>query len=400
LNYVKTDGYKKEIKMKVHKFTLTLLAGSSIAITAQASSVDNNGAPEGVTAAAAVVQAMDATPALFPTETINFEADTSGAKPNGWQSVDSTTVSFTDSNGSDLDVYDYDWQSDGQALAVHTDYDDSHLIMNFSQRVRAVSMDFGNDDPFFSAEGDVAELKVFDGGSMLGASQVVMNRNDIMDQSIAVSDVGCFDSATFKYNVDPAVGLIEIVDNIQLELCGGAVLEAGGKTVCTGGNESEGGGDGNGQYSAINECDGPAGFWSADGYTEYDGFVSAMVVLPDSAETAVTTPGATWEYNGTPTPGSYFKYMQKSPEVTLTCTGTPQDGSTARITDIDATLSGWLYTCVRPDGTVAAEYTVADQHFVNGTGAGKGRNKDRGSTGDGGGTFDLTRGNVTTYQPN
>lgn len=392
--------------MNTHKLTLTtaaLLVSLSIASDnsyAQASSLDHNGAPEGVAATDAVVQAADTTPALFPTETINFESDTTGYKPNGWNSVDSVTASFTDSNGSDLLVLDGGAQTDGQGLAVFDDWDDSYLVINFSQRVRSISMDFGNDDPGFSAEGDVAELKVFNGGSMQGASQVVMNRNDVMDQSIAVSDVGCFDSATFKYNVDPALGLIEAVDNIQLELCGGAVLEAGGKTVCTGGNESEGGGDGNGQYSAINECDGPAGFWYSDGYMDPDAFVSAMVVLPEDAETPVSTPGAAWEYFGTPTPGSYFKYMQKAPNMTLTCTGTPQDGSTARITDVDATLSGWLYTCIRPDGTVEAEYTVAPQHFINGTGAGKGRDKDRGSTGDWGGTLALKRGNITTYQPN
>lgn len=389
----------------MHNRKLKLAIAASIAASFSGlaigqSSFGNNAATEAA-APAAETAAPTPAPALFPTETINFEADAPGSKPNGWQSVDSTNASFTDSVGAGLAVADSAPETDGQSLVVWDDWDDGHLIINFTHRVRSISMDFGNDDPFFSADGDVAELKALNGGSLVAASQVVMNRNDTMDQNIAISGVGCFDSAEFKYNVDPTIGLIEVVDNIQMELCGAAVLKAGGKTVCTGGNESQGGGDGNGQYSAINECDGPAGFWYPDGYTEYDGFVSAMVVLPEGTDVAPpTTPGATWEYYGTPTAGSSFQYKQKSPEVTLKCSGTPQPGATARITDVDATLSGWLYTCERPDGTVAAQFTVANQHFVNGTGAGKGRDKDRGSAGDFGGTFVLKRGNVSTYQPN
>jgi hypothetical protein len=131
-----------------------------------------------------------------------------------------------------------------------------------------------------------------------------------------------------------------------------------------------------------------------------NGFISAEVVLlEDTQVDPPVTPGAAWEYSGTPTEGSYFQYKQKEPEVTLLCEGTVQPGATATITDLGAVLSGWLYTCYRPDGSISAEYTVATQTFTNGTGAGKGRDKDRGSVGDFGGTFVLKRGGVSTYQP-
>ena len=336
---------------------------------------------------------------LFPTEVIDFESDTLGAKANGWMSVDSTNVVFDDSVGSGLQLMAIA-EGDGQSLVVFDDFDDSQLDMSFMYRLRSISMDFGNDDPLFSEAGDSAILGVSIGGNPLGGTAVVMNRDDLMNQSIGISDVGCFDTASFKFDVVPNTGVIEVVDNINMEFCGGAILDAGGKTVCTGGNESNGGGDGNGEYSAINDCDGLAGFWSADGFSNYDGFISAQVVLLEDTEVLIpTTPGATWEFSGTPTAGSTFQYKQKEPRVTLKCEGTVQAGATATITDLGAVLSGWLYTCYRQDGSVEAAFTVADQTFINGTGAGKGRDKDRGSAGDFGGTFVLKRGNISTYLP-
>jgi hypothetical protein len=385
------------MESKARKILSMAIISALYSGAAVASSTDNGvAAPE---ALGPVVEALVAETA-FPSETIDFESDAPGFLPNGWQSADSANVAFSDSVGADLQLADFGNQSDGQALAANTDFDDSQLDMSFTYRLRSLSLDFGNDDPAFSEEGDAAVLAVSSGGELLGASVVVMNRDDIMNQSISVADVGCFDAASFKYDVDPSIGLIEVVDNIEMEYCGGAVLSAGGKTVCTGGNESNGGGDGNGQFSAIEDCDGPAGFWGPDGFTEYDGFLSAEVVLlEDTVVDPPVTPGAAWEFTGTPTAGSTFQYKQKEPNMTLLCEGTVQEGSTATITDLGAVLSGWLYTCYRPDGTVAAEYTVAPQIFVNGTGAGKGRDKDRGSAGDFGGTFVLKRGNVSTYQP-
>ena len=147
--------------------------------------------------------------------TIDFESDTTGSKPNGWQSVDSTLVSFTDSDGAGLDIADYGHQSDGKALAVKSD-DPSYLIMEFSVPMTSISLDFGNDDPGWSEPGDEAVLTLYYGASQVDQVSVVMNRNDDMDQSISFSGE-VFDKATFYYDATIQGGLIEIIDNIHLE---------------------------------------------------------------------------------------------------------------------------------------------------------------------------------------
>jgi hypothetical protein len=85
----------------------------------------------------------------------------------------------------------------------------------------SISLDFGNDDPGWSVPGDEAEIRAFAGGNPVGSSQVVMNRNDNMDQTITFSDA-CFDQVEFQFVVSPTNGrngLIEIVDNIVFEEC-------------------------------------------------------------------------------------------------------------------------------------------------------------------------------------
>lgn len=144
---------------------------------------------------------------------INFESDPTGAVPNGWMSADSALVAFSDSSGANLQVGNWGAQSNNtKALGVFPD-DPSYLIMDFSTLVDSVQLDFGNDDPLFSNPGDQAVLTVFLGGSQVGQTAVVMNRDDIMNQTIAVSGVA-FDRATFFYNVS-TFGIIEMVDNIQ-----------------------------------------------------------------------------------------------------------------------------------------------------------------------------------------
>lgn len=144
---------------------------------------------------------------------IDFESDPSGAVPNGWMSADSALVAFSDSSGADLNVGNWGAQSNNtKALGVWGD-DPSYLIMDFSTLVDSLQLDFGNDDPGFSAAGDQALLTVFLGASQVGQTAVAMNRDDIMNQTIAVSGL-VFDRATFFYNVSTN-GLIEIVDNIQ-----------------------------------------------------------------------------------------------------------------------------------------------------------------------------------------
>lgn len=147
--------------------------------------------------------------------TINFESDTPGLKPNGWQSVDSTVTFFSDSMGADLKVADYGPQSHGQALACYWD-DPGYLIMDFSVPMCSISLDFGNDDPGWANPGDEAILTLFDGAVQVGQVKVVMNLNDIMDQTVSFSGAR-FTQATFFYDVTKAYGLIEVVDDIVLE---------------------------------------------------------------------------------------------------------------------------------------------------------------------------------------
>ena len=103
-------------------------------------------------------------------------------------------------------------QSDGQGLGVFGD-DESELILDFAVTVDALSLEFGNDDPGFSNSGDLAVLTVFDGAVQVGQTSVVLNRNDILDQTISFSGVQ-FNKATFFFDVTTN-GLIEIVDNIE-----------------------------------------------------------------------------------------------------------------------------------------------------------------------------------------
>lgn len=160
------------------------------------------------------------------TVTVDFEGDAAGNVANGFTSSGSSIVSFTDSIGSNLEIGDYGTQTDGQSLLVRHD-DPSTLIMTFTQLVSNLSMSFGNDDPGFSLAGDVAVLQGYLGGVLKGISLVVMNRDDIMNQTIGFFGQP-IDKAVFYYGrlvvgpdssvaINP-IDLIEVVDNITFEV--------------------------------------------------------------------------------------------------------------------------------------------------------------------------------------
>ena len=150
--------------------------------------------------------------------TLDFTADTGGAKPNGFQSVDSDQVTFTDSIGASLNIADYGSQSHGQALTAPGD-DASELVMDFAVPMQAVTLAFGNDDPGFSSATDRAALRVFEAGSEVGIATEAMNRNDLMDQTVSYTGPACFTQAKFRYETAAGapINLQEIVDDIVFE---------------------------------------------------------------------------------------------------------------------------------------------------------------------------------------
>ncbi len=168
-------------------------------------------------AAALLAFASNASAVLI---TVDFESETAGAKANGY-TVGGLT--FTDTVGNDLRVQNWGVQSDGLGLAVFDDSDGGGLKIGIDGLADFITMDFGNDDPGFSQPGDLVYLEAYLGGGLVGTSQVVMNRDDIMNQAIAFG--GALFDEVFVVYTDPnlggftnvggaPIGLIELVDNI------------------------------------------------------------------------------------------------------------------------------------------------------------------------------------------
>lgn len=149
-------------------------------------------------------------------DTVNFACDSAGAKANGFVSCGSPNVSFYDSNGSGLEVGNFGGQSDGQGLANRGD-DPGYLLMNFTGVYTYLTLDFGNDDPFWAAPGSQAALYLYLGGNLVGSIFMENNLDDLMNQTISTFGIA-FDQAVFM-QIGPWVagqdGLIEVVDNIE-----------------------------------------------------------------------------------------------------------------------------------------------------------------------------------------
>lgn len=82
---------------------------------------------------------------------IDFEQDTREAVANDWQSVDSSLVSFSDSDGSNLAVLDSDFADrldpSTNAIALFNSQEpDAKIVMEFAVPMESVSFMFGNDD--------------------------------------------------------------------------------------------------------------------------------------------------------------------------------------------------------------------------------------------------------------
>lgn len=144
--------------------------------------------------------------------TITFENDPAGPVPDGFVSADSPLVSFSNNFGLGLAIGDYGVASDGQGIAVG-DNDSSGLLMNFSTLMNALSLDFGNDDPNLTLDGDYALLTIYLDGFEVDHSIVLLNRNTAMDQSISISGTE-FNSAVIEF-YSGGDGITEVVDNIR-----------------------------------------------------------------------------------------------------------------------------------------------------------------------------------------
>lgn len=168
----------------------------------------------------AVAVAVIALAGTAMADEVNFNTEPSGGVPNGYSSPDSALVRFVDTVGGDLYIDNYGIQSAGsQALAVNSDFDGSHLQMLFSAPMTTLSLDFGNDDPSWINPGATAELRLYSGATLVGSASMLLNGDDVMNQTISYSGAA-FNIAEFWYNVVPPgplgnEGLIEVVDNIQ-----------------------------------------------------------------------------------------------------------------------------------------------------------------------------------------
>lgn len=149
---------------------------------------------------------------------IDFTAETTGAIANGYAIQD---VTFFDTMGANMQINNFGVQSHGNGLAVFGD-DASMLRMTFSGVFDTFALDFGNDDydpnrvsGIGAHIGDLALLTFYLSGSQVGQTQLALNLDDIMNQTIGASNLS-FDEVTFAYvnpNLQP-ISLIEVVDNI------------------------------------------------------------------------------------------------------------------------------------------------------------------------------------------
>ena len=157
-----------------------------------------------------------------PKITIDFSGDTAGAVPNGFTSVASPSVSFYDTMGADLSVFDAgDSQTHGQSLLVSGD-DASALQIRLAHPTTALSLAFGNDDPLVLTTSDKAVLTLFRGSKQVARKTVLVNANDAMDQRIGQKQGPLFNKATFQYVLanGTAANLIEVVDDVRINpLC-------------------------------------------------------------------------------------------------------------------------------------------------------------------------------------
>jgi len=165
-------------------------------------------------AAAALVFGL----AQAATVTIDFQADPTGAKPNGYSPIGHPGVTLTDTIGADLSVFNglpvECAAAANNCLSVDGD-DTSALQIDFASVINTLSMDFGNDDAVFHGGPVWALLQMYLNNVFVADVLMASNNDDIMNQTISYMGAG-FDRAVFAYTDanKNRINLIEVVDNI------------------------------------------------------------------------------------------------------------------------------------------------------------------------------------------
>jgi hypothetical protein len=165
-----------------------------------------------------------ALPAAAQAAVVTFNSTPGGGKAEGFSATGEPGITFFGAVPGNLQVGSFFESNNSPALAAFNDTNGNFIRGVMGTASTAISMEFGNDDGNFSNPGDLATLTLFNGATQVGQVTVALNRNDVMDQTIAYSGA-VFTSWTFAYT-DAAgnpftgggqanVGLIEIIDNIN-----------------------------------------------------------------------------------------------------------------------------------------------------------------------------------------
>lgn len=181
---------------------------------------------------------------MAQTAVINFEAEISGVKPNGYTAIGHPDVIFTDTVGAGLTIGRFSGRGIGnRTLAVWDDTDGSKLQMDFAKPMSALSLFFGNDDVSYASSSDRAWFEVWNGGSLIYRTSMALNLNKAADQSVAyTAPTGVsFTRAYFWYGDSAGnpftrsafgfTGLIEMVDNISYTYAPVVIPEPQGAAV-------------------------------------------------------------------------------------------------------------------------------------------------------------------------
>ncbi len=147
--------------------------------------------------AAICMAALAAGPAQA--DTITFNADTTGFKPNSFVSASNPDVSFSDTVGTRLMVLDATPLGvTGQALGVDNDQY-AQLRMDFAATMTSLSVTYGNDDENWMVPGDRAWLVLYNGATAVASVYQDLNMNSAIDQTISYSGGPDFNRAQFYF---------------------------------------------------------------------------------------------------------------------------------------------------------------------------------------------------------